>query len=40
MFNLTLQLQRNNKRAEAAECWRRYLAMTLNLNGQHERGDP
>jgi hypothetical protein len=26
MFNLALLLQRNNKHAEAAEYWRRYLA--------------
>jgi hypothetical protein len=26
MFNLALLLQRNNKHAEAAEHWRRYLA--------------
>jgi TolA-binding protein len=26
MFNLALVLQRNNKHAEAAEYWRRYLA--------------
>jgi hypothetical protein len=26
MFNLALLLQRNNKHAEAAEDWRRYLA--------------
>jgi hypothetical protein len=32
-FNLALLLQQNNKHAEAVEYW-------LNLNGQHERGDP
>ena len=32
-FNLALLLQRNNKHTEAVEYW-------LNLNGQHERGDP
>ena len=26
MFNLALLLQRNDRHAEAAECWRRYLA--------------
>jgi hypothetical protein len=36
-FNLALLLQRNNKHEEAAEYWRRYQPMTLNVNGQHQR---
>jgi len=31
MFNLALLLQRNNKHAEAAEYWRRYLASVLKI---------